>query len=678
MGDIRIEQKEAERQDFLKEVAAEEQKIQWEEEQKEKLKEIEDRTRVIEEIVEEEKLIAQGVPIDRSQLEEDKVLSPSALQAKEGYIVDLKQLIDKSRKKIEKVNLKLEDQARRRRNQQREERARVYYEKAMRLFDDGKYDEARVLWEKAIRITEHVEMKDYVRESVHRSKRQEAGLRKEHDKQLKRIEIERGYSAKEVERLYQAGVSLFKQAKYLAAREDFEAVEEMFPDHKATRSYLMLIEQNIIKEQESLIRKKVQEKAENRKKEKALWRKEIEKQEKRRETELKTQAEEIYKLAVKHYKEKDWKKAKEKFKEVEWILPNYKKTVSYLKVVSKHVAADEKSDGRLDSFKAKVKDEKKGEEEEKAFLQKQKRVKDQGEAARKKEETDFVYNAAVSLYKSYQYDQALDKFKEVLKIDPEHKNAHKFVTKLKRDKEGLKQKQESAQNKEEAKKKIKQAKAFYQKAMLAYKQKEYKKAKEGFKLVEGAYPDYKATRKYLDLIKRKMMDETQELEILYSSAVSLYKARQYSNAKDKFNEVLAINGNHVNSHKYLMEIEKKEAKDRQKQMLADDKKAKEHSYKKAQKYYDGAVSLYKKGKYKHAQAAFQRTQEIHHGFKNALKYLTMIETKMAQEKKEPTTGALKSFQAVIKKEKIQKQKAKSEHIYQTALNLYKEEDYSAA
>src|SRR3972149_1054046 len=104
------------------------------------------------------------------------------------------------------------------------------------------------------------------------------------------LEIERGYSAKDVEETYQTGVSLFKQKKFLAAKEDFDRVEEMFPDHKATRSYLMVIEQEIQKEQQAIIEHKLKEEAITREKEKEAWRKQLEAKENQRQDELQKQA----------------------------------------------------------------------------------------------------------------------------------------------------------------------------------------------------------------------------------------------------------------------------------------------------------------------------------------------------------------------------------------------------
>jgi len=260
-------------------------------------------------------------------------------KTKEGFIVNLKDLIKRSKKKMKKVDKRLEDQAKEKRNFEREEKAREYYEKAMRLYDKGKFEDAKELWEKAIKITEHPEMEGYIRKSVKRDKKKEKAMLEEEKRRLKRLEIERGFSAKEVEKRYKTAISDFKKEKYLAAKLKFEEVEDMFPDHKATRSYMKLIQQMIDEEQEGLIddalRKEVFASSKQRKE---AWKKNLERKEKERRQQLAAQAELVYQEAMKFYKSKKYEEAKDRFKEVEWILPDYKKTIKYLKKLDKTVA----------------------------------------------------------------------------------------------------------------------------------------------------------------------------------------------------------------------------------------------------------------------------------------------------------------------------------------------------
>ena len=107
-----------------------------------------------------------------------------------SYIYDLKKLVEKSKENIKRVNEKIKEQAIYKRNLLREGKAREYYERAARLFEEGRVNEARDLWEKSIRITEHPEMKDYIKESEKRFKLQEKAMRKEEDERLGRLAVD--------------------------------------------------------------------------------------------------------------------------------------------------------------------------------------------------------------------------------------------------------------------------------------------------------------------------------------------------------------------------------------------------------------------------------------------------------------------------------------------------------
>ena len=362
-------------------------------------------------------------------------------KTKEGYILDLKELIKKSKAKIEQVDEKLKEQAKERRNEQREEKAREYYEKAMRLYEEGKFTEAQALWDKAIKITEHPEMKNYIDKSARKSKKLENNFRAEERRNLKRLEVERGFSASAVEKAYQEAVSLFKQKNYLAAKDEFEHVEDMFPDHKATRSYLMVIEQEIQKQQQQIIAEKLKDDEVARRKDREAWRTDIERKEKDRQEKLKMQAEGIYKEATILYKTRQFEEAKDKFKEVAWILPDYKATGQYLAAIDGdidrekkrrvQVAEEEKQRALKQEQAAKLSPQ----EQEK----RQKAIEAKVQQDRQKEEAEFVYTAAVSLYNEKLYSQAKDKFLEVQKICPDYKATKNYLVKLKKEKSAKKE-----------------------------------------------------------------------------------------------------------------------------------------------------------------------------------------------------------------------------------------------
>ncbi len=484
-------------------------------------------------------------------LAEDQAPSVREKKTEEGYIFNLKDLIKESKSKIEKVDEKIKDQAKLRRNQQREEKAREYYEQAMRLYNEGKYEEAAELWKKAIKITENPEMKDYINESVKKSKRQEELFKSEEDHRIKRLESERGYSAEEVEKVYQSGVSLYKQKKYLAAKEDFEKVDEMFPDHKATRSYLMLIDHEIDKEQQEAIDNKVKNEAMALKKEKDAWKEDLDKKEVAQEQKTKEQAQSQYNEAVELYNNKDYDKALEKFQSVEWIIPNYKDTGKYL---TKLEVYRKNKDKKLEQEEAKKRQAQEDAERaaHKAEEEKEARRKQQEDAEKNKrltEEADFSYNAAISLYAKKLYLPAKDKFQEVEKTYPNFKSTRQYLGRIDKDIStenqrleaerqkilDKKQKEEQlAKDKEEAEKRkqreldekarqekmLQEADGLYKDGMTSYNKHQFKDAKDKFEQLQRLYPGYKSVAQHLSHIdediaqqeKRDAIDKQKALE----------------------------------------------------------------------------------------------------------------------------------------------------------------------
>lgn len=440
----------------------------------------------------------------------------------EGYLVNLRDLIKRSKVQIERVGEKIEEQATLRRNQQRELKAREYYEKAMRLYEEGKLDEAREYWDKSIKITEHEEMKGYVRESVKKTKKQNDAFQELEEKRLKLLELERGYKAGDVDKKYTDAVKLFKQEKYYEAKVEFEDVEDMFPDHKAARSYIMIIDQEIQKEQKRLIDKKVREEALAKSNEKERWRRDLENEEKQREEKLIKQAADVYQEALTYYKRKDFKKAKDRFKETEWILPDYKSTRKYLARIDSDERKHEKKEKieTIDAFDQKL-------EELQATYRKEKK-KQANESLKNpynpKEDINEIYRQAVSLYKSRLYNQSREKFKEVNAVSEGYKKTEKYLAKIDNKAAGKRPSQASEKSgatrslvmpdskfkvddvaiqqkiEDRYKRFAAQADEKYRQALGFYSDKDYTEAKRKFIETEAIYPDYQKTRKYLENI----------------------------------------------------------------------------------------------------------------------------------------------------------------------------------
>jgi len=632
---------------------------------------------------------SQSLPDDtlvkeRSTLKEQK--------NQEGYIINLKDLINRSKKKIEEVNVKIEEQAKRRRNQQREEKAREYYEQAMRLSYEGKLDQAQELWQKAIKITEHPEMKGYISESVVKTKKEQSALQDAQQRRIKRLEVERGYSAEEVEKKYQEGVSLYKQKKLKPAQEAFERVEDMFPDHKATRSYLMIIEQEILKEQQKVMDQKLKQEMQARQKAKEEWRKELEKREQERQKFLDDQAETIYQDAVKLYRAREFEKAKERFKEVEWVYPNYKSTPYFLSGIDNDIRQEEKRKElerrrELERQMEESKVSKKLEQERQLKIRKQ---EEENRINRLKEEAEFTYKDGIALYKKGEYREAREKFVKVNKQFPSYKQAVMYIKQIDTEIEN--------QNKLEAEKKQK---------IFELQMKQERLEKE--RIAE------EQRRRFQQDQKSEIERLQKEAELIYKTAVSLFDHGLYAQSQEKFLQLEKLYPSYKLSKNYLKKIDAQFQAERRKEeqnLILEKRRAEEESRQKrdserlsqarreraqeltrqekeeslkkqAEILYRSALALYDSNLYFQAKEKFLELESFYPNYKFTTRYLKFLERKIVENAPtEDVWDAVRRRKAdisseedeAVKKaieERRQKMSQEAEMKYQEALHFYK-------
>ncbi len=430
------------------------------------------------------------------------VEAQDASDEQSSYVYDLKKLIEKSKDNIKRVNEKIQEQAIYKRNQQREEKAREYYERAIQLFEDGKPQEARDLWEKSVRITEHPEMKNYIRGSEKRFKLQTQALQKEgRDRQVRTAEDQR-VREQQVQEAYSKAVALYKQKKFKQSREEFILVEQLIPEFKATRSYLKLLDQNIalqekdeLKNQKKEIARQQEEAEAARVREKETWRKEIELKEQERRAKLMQQAKDVYKQAMDLYAKQDYVGAKEKFQEVEWVIPDYKSTRKYLEKLDVDIKRHE-----VKFVEQKQKERaKQGWEEEIARKKTDAQRKNEFEAKSKEQhqkdaqEAEMYYQAGIKSLGDKKYEESRDKFLEVQKVYPDYKATSSYLTRV-NEKLGIIENAPAVVSDD--------VKGIYADAVRAYKTKDFAVAKLKFERVEFMYPNYESTRKYLSKLDK--------------------------------------------------------------------------------------------------------------------------------------------------------------------------------
>ncbi|MBF0593813.1 MAG: hypothetical protein HQL22_02465 [Candidatus Omnitrophica bacterium] len=608
-------------------------------------------------------------------------------RAQSNYVYDLKVLIQKSRENIKNVNEKIKEQAVQKRNQQREEKAREYFLQAQKLAEEGRLEESRELYDKAIRITEHPEMKYYIKESEHRTKVQEAALSRQEGEQQRRMGEEEKGAFERVENMYQGAVSLYKQQRFKEAKEEFQTVEEVFPDYKAVRSYLQIIEQDIVQSERQSIkdqRKEIdnqQKEAEiARLREKELWRKEIDRKEEDRKKKLAGQAQGVYDDAIKLYQDRKYMAAKEKFQEVEWVVPDFKATRSYLQRIEHDIETDK---SRITQEREKTVEkqrweetlaQKKAEEDRKKAMD----IREHEKLDQKKDQAEFVYQSAIALFNKDQMAQARDKFDEVESIYPDYKSTRDYqkrindLTKTAKEREEELRKaanekkiwEEAANKRKEEKenfqKLTEEADSFYNEAFDYYKMGRLIEAKEKFLEVDKRVPDYKTTRSYLKKIDddiaamvtahrkgdelatqkedlARLKEVRDKADLSYNEAIVAYDNKEYAAAKAKFRETEAIYPNYKKAASYLSRIDD----DIKAQAEMVERQARE---KKAEDVFVQAAALYDSEQYEEAKSKFVEVVSIIPDHKKTSYYLERIDDDIIR-KKEKNIHAARERQA---------------------------------
>jgi len=544
-----------------------------------------------------------------------------------GYVYDLKKLIIQSRENIKRVNAKIKEQAVTKRNQKREERAREYYQRGIQLTDEGKFNEAREYFEKAVSITEHPEMTGYIKESQRRLKLQERAIKREEVQHLKQEQQDERSKQEDAQNAYREAVALYKEKKYKAAKDQFEHVDALVPDYKAVRSYLRILDQDIIqqealniKQQKVAIERQNKEAEIARAREKEVWRKEIERKEKERKEQVNEQAGKVYGEAVALYKDRKFAAAKEKFQEVEWVVPDYKAERSYLKRIDKDIAEEEK---RIAVQKEKDLEKQKWEEEvaRKKEEARRKKIGEQKQKEQSEDEAQFVYQAAVTLFDKGLLDEALEKFNDVEKTAPGFRSTRGYIAKIPQLKEKEKRRQEQeasrqakqkAVTEEKAKREAQEAKRRQeQEAARQVKQKSITKPQQSS--VEAPKPQSPKSQSKEEQIKeaKTIAELAERSAALYQQISALTNDRYTVTAKRKLSKVEDVL-NRLKAQKERLLRQMREEEERVHRALA------------AQMYDEGIVALRNRD-FDGAKTKFLELENTLPDYKATRSYLRRIE-----------------------------------------------------
>lgn len=159
-----------------------------------------------------------------------KLLTPEEEQETRGYTVDLRKLLREAEENVKKVDGELNKKKTVELNKKREVLIRECVERGRAFYKEGRLKKADEEWRRALEISQDPDMKDYVRDSVHRAEQEKIAGRREEKMRQKRLGEEKEKTKKTLERLDQIykkvqAPAIEKQAELIKAAEAAKIIE---------------------------------------------------------------------------------------------------------------------------------------------------------------------------------------------------------------------------------------------------------------------------------------------------------------------------------------------------------------------------------------------------------------------------------------------------------------------
>jgi len=567
----------------------------------------------------------------------------------ESFILDIKKFVEKSKKKIIETNQKIQQQAKKSKNKQQEKRVQKSPLKIEGIIND-------------------FESRNYNRENK-KTKRQDNGkLKREEALVIEPMQVLKSERSTDVQSLYRKAVDYYSKRKYVKAKNYFEKVDQMGFDYKATRSYLTLINNELNLQQRGKKAKEVQ-----RKEPEVMISEEF-----FEENSFNEEAEDIFQQALNLYKQKNYSKAQKKFRIVNELVPKYKNTEKYLKVVNKKIS-------KLQARKRR---------QEKVEESRQKRIK------AKKALTEFVDRDEGS---SSQSQEAIDPRVKLDKKEAESRDRDSFQD------EGVEKEKKFIEKsvEERQKRRLTATVKKYKQALSFYNKKNFIESKRKFIEVEALNPGFKDTLEYLESIdtdiseaklkgfrrknkviskelwapkvfestlkKREEVIFQEEAEDIFQQAFNFYKQKNYQKAKEKFQAVDLLVPGYKDVNKYLKIINKKiskqEARERKQRKFEEhERKIAERKRQKEEKRNKNAEAR----RIKIAEARMQKQKKWKESREQKEK--NREQKRLAKQRKDSRHPRGEDFLTdakLVKKKMSARDRRKVERIYKKALKHYK-------
>ncbi len=387
---------------------------------------------------------------------------------------------------------------------------------------------------------------------------------------------------------YEMGSKLTDEGKFDEAREYYEKAIRI-TEHPEMAGYIKE-SQKRLKAQEGALRRQQNERV-----------RDLTLEEKSKEQEIAK----TYDEAVALYRQKKFKPAKEAFEHIESIIPDYKATQSYLRIIDQDIIAQDHV--ALKEQKIEMERQEKEAEvarnREKELWRKEIEQKEKVRKQQLSKQADEVYVQAVELYKQKKYKEAKTKFQEVAWVFPDYKATTNYLKHIDADIEEYDKKQAEEQEK-----------------LLAKQQ--WEEEVENSKKEK----DRKAQEEVLAKAKAKQLEE--QAAFTYGAAIKLFDKNSLDEALEKFNDIEKTSPDFKSTRMYIARIEKLQIEKSKNQ----EKSKQDVEIKAVKDIYEEGVREFHSKHYEAARVKFNQVQEKSPGFERTPSYLKRIEEAMGEAK----------------------------------------------
>lgn len=214
------------------------------------------------------------------------------------------------------------------------------------------------------------------------------------------------------------------------------------------------------------------------------------------------------------------------------------------------------------------------------------------------------FNEAVSDYRKRKFSSATENFNQVLKLDPENKEALEYLDKIQNEKNAAIQ-------------------FHFTEGKRAFNSQDYSKAIYHFNEVVFLDNENREARKLLEAAREKVRAETEKL---HAQALKEYEAQRFDEAIALWKKVLALDAANKVAENYIEEAEKKKKELRTKALVAE--------------YLKRGKELYENKDFGQALELFNKVLKEEPSNSEAIEYARLCEAALGQEKNQEIIGKL--------------------------------------